>query len=165
MNTIGKLACFIFVILLMVSCSNNKNLTTTFMKTHPDNEIIHIEKFGDEAVSMYIPSNKLGVGAAEYRKTNNEWNLWRSTTVSWEDKLIFSFARQGRKEEFLYGVINDPEIDKVMIKKENGNVINANIIEKNGISYWFIIGEYDEEELIGLSEDGKEVYSSYGIRY
>jgi hypothetical protein len=150
----------VFIMTLLVGCNNPKNLTDTFMSIHTNSNIIKVLKLNGEAIVLYTSNKDYKIRAAEFSQTNSKWKMLSDVSGDNTGKLSFGCAHKGQKNEVLFGEINDPNIKKIQVKKENGEVLKATIVNESGRSYWYVVWTYGKANLIGLSKNGQSIFNA-----
>jgi hypothetical protein len=60
-----------------------------------------------------------------------------------------------RHERIIYGEINDPKIEQVKVKNNRLEFVDTNIISKGDKRIYYIIGEFNDIGVRGLSKDNE----------
>lgn len=148
--------CLLIIVTLLSACGI-KTYIEVFKDNHPNAEILHEIKTDKGFVIMF--SEEQNVGAAELSSEGNSWSITSSNEVTTDDGITYGIVNKGAEDEILFGRMNDSNIVKVQLQKENGDVIDATLLEPNQ-SFWYVQWKYNDAELIGLSKDGSILYKS-----
>lgn len=157
-RTLSFLFSVVLVMILLLGCNETKNLQDIFTSHHTNSDIIKVLKVNSGTVVLYASNNDYNIRAAEYSQVNKEWKMISDVSEDNAGKLSFGFTNKGYKNEVLFGTINDPNIKKVQVKKENGEILKATIVNKNERSYWYLVWTYGKAEIMGLSKDDQSIY-------
>lgn len=148
---------YLLMIVTLLSACGTRTYIAVFNDNHPQAEILHEIK--TEKGFVIIFNEEQNVGAAELLHEGNRWSIVSSKKVTTDDGITYGIVNKGAADEILYGRINDSNIVKVQLKKENGDVIEATLVEPNQ-PFWYLQWKYDDAELIGLSKEGTILYQS-----
>ncbi|MBD0384825.1 hypothetical protein [Paenibacillus sedimenti] len=142
---------------LLLSACGTKTYEEAFRDAHPNAEILHEIKIQKGIVILY--SENQNVGATELLPEGDGWNVISSNNIGGNGVISHGLINKEADDEILFGRINDGNIAKVQLMKEQGEVIEATILEPEK-SIWYLKWRYDNAELIGLSKDGTIFYKS-----
>lgn len=125
-------------------------------------KIYHLEIVKDEVLVFYKSNN--GIDAGFVQKNSNEWEwIMGGGSVSPEEEFDWVVTNdENIPLTYIYGVVNNPDIEKVVSKKPNGEKEKIAKIVTVGDEgrIWFTF--YEEPvnapiDFIGLNGDGNQV--------
>ncbi|ART77589.1 hypothetical protein B4U37_16680 [Sutcliffiella horikoshii] len=177
-------AIFFVFIMIVSGCSNVVDDTETEFKTIqqatlksdiPLSEVFHTEEMDETAFSIYQTPN--GYGILHFSLKEDGWDYQGRSGFMYSnvtDKKPFSFSQStwhkgeiSMDNESLYttvflGEVSDPEISNITVEYNN-NQRDANLINNNERTYWYLISEQDDgNERVGVvsaySTNGELLY-------
>jgi hypothetical protein len=148
---------YILIIVALLSACGSETYKEVFHDTRPHAEIVHEIKTEKGIVILF--SEEQHVGVVEILPNGNGWSIVSSQSMNNNDAITQGLVNKGSDDEILYGRINDGNITEVKLIKENGDIIEATILEPNH-SFWYLQWKYDNAKLIGYSAEGKVLYQS-----
>ncbi|KGX87152.1 hypothetical protein [Pontibacillus marinus] len=159
----------IILLLLMMGCSLNdeqETLKSEIKNSFPESiqvqKIHHIEVVRDGVLVFYSSLNN-GLDAGFLRKKSSKWKwVMGAGTVRFGEE--FNWIISNDKEiplSYVYGFINNPDIEKLTIESTEEKKKVAKIVTlQNGQRVWFAFYEYGIDgrfDYVGLGENGEIV--------
>lgn len=145
------------IIVTLLSACGTKTYIEVFKDNHPNAKILHEIKTDKGFIVIF--SEEENIGAAELSTEGNSWSITNSAEVSTDHGITYGIVNKGADDEILYGRVNDSNIVKVQLQKDNGDLIEATTLGPNQ-PFWYVQWKYDDADLIGLSKDGSILYKS-----